>query len=127
MGVGVDPVDHQRSDEPDRSEPVDPVLRAKYVDFCSAQLTEVFLSLSDERIYDLVEEAALAADLHPGSLGFKAMVRLVTQKLRDSVPLPDFQVWSEEYRANPERYDVYLMGLWEESLPADAAGNGSGV
>jgi len=119
-------VDHQRSEEPDRSEPVDPVLRAKYVDFCSAQLTEVFLSLSDERIYDLVEEAARAADLHPGSLGFKAMVRLVTQKLRDSVPLPDFQVWSQEYRANPERYDVYLMGLWEESLPGDAAENGSG-
>ena len=119
-------MDHQRSEEPDRSEPVDPVLRAKYVDFCSAQLTEVFLSLSDERIYDLVEEAARAADLHPGSLGFKAMVRLVTQKLRDSVPLPDFHVWSQEYRANPERYDVYLMGLWEESLPGDAAENGSG-
>lgn len=106
---------------------MDPVLRAKYVDFCSAQLTEVFLSLSDERIYDLVEEAANAADLHPGSLGFKSMVRLVTQRLRDSVPLPDFRTWSREYRADPGRYDVYLMGLWEELVaPESAEGGPSG-
>ncbi len=63
----------------------DPVLRAKYVDFCSAQLTEVFLSLSDERIYELVHEAAHAAGTDPGTLGFTAMVRLATQELRKSV------------------------------------------
>lgn len=92
----------------------DPVLRAKYVDFCSAQLTEVFLSLSDERIYDLVEEAAREEDLEPGSLGFRAMVRLVTRRLRTSVPLPDFGTWRQDYEADPERYDRYLLGLWRE-------------
>lgn len=92
----------------------DPVLKAKYIEFCSAQLTEVFLSLSDERIYDLVEEAAKDEDLEPGSLGFRAMVQLVTRRLRNSVPLPDFRTWSKDYEADPERYDRYLLGMWRE-------------
>ena len=104
----------------------DPVLYAKYVDFCSAQLTEVFLSLSDERIYDLVEEAALAEDLKPGDLGFKTMVRLVTQRLRDSVPLLDYATWSEEYQADPQLFDVHMMGLWEELLDAGPEEDGNG-
>lgn len=114
--MNVDRADQQAWVQPGEDPPVDPVLRAKYVDFCSAQLTEVFLSLSDERIYDLVEEAAEAADLHTGSLGFTAMVRLVTQKLRESVPLPDFATWREEYERDPARFDVHLLGLWEELL-----------
>ena len=89
------------------------VLRAKYADFCSAQLTEVFLSLSDERIYDLVEEEARIQDVEGGELGFRAMVRLATKRLRDSVPLPDFETWRRDYEAEPERYEKYLLGLWE--------------
>lgn len=118
-------VDRDAWVEPGQDPPVDPVLRAKYVDFCSAQLTEVFLSLSDERIYELVEEAARASDLHPGSLGFKAMVRLVTQQLRESVPLPDFRTWRHEYQADPGRFDVHLLGLWEELLGDSAATGGN--
>lgn len=91
----------------------DSVLRSKYLDYCSARLSEVFLSLSDERIYRLVEEAAEEGRLDPANLGFDEMVKLVTDKLKRSVPLPDFATWAEEYRENPERYDPYLLGLWE--------------
>ncbi len=118
----VDTLGEGESKALDEDAPFDPVLRAKYIDFCSAQLTEVFLSLSDEKVYDMVEEAARAADLHPGALGFKAMVRLVTQTLRESVPLPDFGSWSEEYRADPERFDVAMLGLWEELLEEPEGG-----
>ncbi|MFQ5679754.1 MAG: hypothetical protein ACE5HP_09900 [Gemmatimonadota bacterium] len=107
-----------------RDEAVDPVLRAKYIDFCSAHLTEVFLSLTDERIFELVEEAAEDARLNVGSLGFSSMVRLVTHKLRESVPLPDFATWSRDYEANPKRYDPYLLGLWKDLLANPAAGTG---
>lgn len=92
------------------------VLRAKYIDFCSAHLTEVFLSLSDERVYELAQKAAVDADLRLGSLGFTAVVRLVTQKLREAIPLPDFAAWREDYARNPGRYEPYLLGLWEELL-----------
>ncbi|MFV1986107.1 MAG: hypothetical protein ACC682_02410 [Gemmatimonadota bacterium] len=91
----------------------DAVLRAKYADFCSAQLTEVFLSLSDDRIYELVEEEARLQQVGGGKLGFRTMVKLATKRLRDSVPLPDYETWKHDYQAEPERYERYLLGLWE--------------
>lgn len=100
-------------------EAIDPVLRAKYLDYCSARICEIFLSLSDNRIYDLMEEAAKEAGLEPGSLGSREMVRLVTRKLQRSVPLPELEEWVEEYRANPERYDPFLLGLWENAMGED--------
>mgnify|MGYP004386671919 FL=1 len=96
------------------SELTETVLRAKYADFCSAQLTEVFLSLSDEKIYEMVEEEAEIQELSPGNLGFRKMVQLATNRLRDSVPLPDFKTWQRDYEAAPERYEKYLLGLWRQ-------------
>lgn len=109
--------DDPSTDDPEHSpspgEPADPVLEAKYLDYCSARLSEVFLSLSDERIYELVEEAAREGRLDVARLSFDEMVKLVTEKLQRSVPLPDFETWVREYRENPERYERHLMGLWE--------------
>lgn len=110
------PPDQPRSDPPADDPRDDPVLTAKYLDFCSARLAEVFLSLSDERIYRLVEEAAREGRLNVAELSFDEMVSLVTEKLRQSVPLPDLDTWAEEYRANPEQFEPYLMGLWERSV-----------
>lgn len=121
--MDVEPVDRQGPDSSAGGDASpDPVLRAKYIDYCSAHLTEVFLSLSDERIYELVEEAAADANVRVGSLGFTSMVRLVTQKLRKSIPLPDFATWREDYAANPGRYEPYLLGLWEELLNQPTGG-----
>ena len=97
---------------------MDPVLRAKYLDYCSARISEVFLSLSDEHTYELMEEAAREADLSVGSLGFQAMMRLVTRKLQRSVPLPDLESWILEYEREPERYEPYMLGLWRTEEPA---------
>lgn len=104
---------------------VDDVLRAKYADYCSARISEIFLSLSDDRIYDLMEQAARESGLDPGELGYRSMVRLVTRKLHASVPLPDLEEWAEDYRRNPERYDPFLLGLWE-SPAGHGSGNGGG-
>ena len=105
----------------DQSVNVDPVLRAKYLDYCSAQISEVFLSLTDERTYQLMEEAAHEANLAAGALSFQAMMQLVTRKLRKSVPLPDLETWIAEYTEDPGRYDPYLLGLWK-SEEADRNG-----
>ncbi|MDP2469705.1 MAG: hypothetical protein Q8W45_04175 [Candidatus Palauibacterales bacterium] len=91
----------------------DPVLLAKYLDYCSARISEVFLSLTDERTYQIMEEAAREAGLTAGALSFQSMMQLVTRKLQVSVPLPDFETWTTEYGEHPERYDPYLLGLWE--------------
>jgi hypothetical protein len=92
---------------------VDRVLWAKYLDYCSARISEVFLSLTDEHTYDLMEQAAREASVESESLGFQAMMTLVTRKLQRSVPLPDFDSWSREYEQHPEKYDPYLLGLWQ--------------
>lgn len=114
----------QKARSPGSGEPVDSVLKAKYLDYCSARLSEVFLSLSPERVYRLVEEAAGEAGLNPADLGFQTMVELVTDKLSASVPLPELEAWADDYRAHPERYDPYLLGFWEETVE-DAAGSGN--
>lgn len=117
------PVESDSGDEDRRS---DSVLRAKYADFCSAQLTELFLSLSDERIYEIVQEEARARDLSPGAIGFRAMVRLATNHLRRSVPLPDFESWRRDYEEDPERYDRYLLGLWRQLTESPEAARAGG-
>ncbi|MFQ5746962.1 MAG: hypothetical protein ACE5HF_07040 [Gemmatimonadota bacterium] len=98
---------------------IDPILRAKYLDYCSARISEVFLSLTDERTYALMEEAAQDSRLEVGSLSFQNMMRLVTRKLQESVPLPDLETWVAEYRENPDRYDPLLLGLWKRALDTD--------
>ena len=92
-----------------RDEPADTEARARYLDFCAARISEVFLSLSDERTYQLMEEAALEAGLEIGSLGFSEMMDLVTQRLRHNVPLPEFEDWVREYREAPERFDHLFL------------------
>lgn len=111
--------------EPDREgTDDDAVLRAKYADFCSAQLTEVFLSLSDERIYEIVQEEAKAQEVSAAAIGFRAMVRLATKRLRESVPLPDYETWKRDYEADPDRYDRYLLGLWRQLTEGETDDDG---
>lgn len=121
------PADQDGPEAPGIDPAEEPVLRAKYLDYCSARLSEVFLSLSEERIYDMVEEAARQGRLNMAELAFDEMVKLVTEKLRHSVPLPDFETWVRQYRDEPERFDQYLMGLWEKRVPDDTpSGSGEG-
>jgi len=97
-------------------------LREKYLDYCSARLSEIFLSLSDEQIYELMEEAAAEGGLNPADLSFERMMKLTTGELRRSVPLPDFESWAEEYRANPERFEPFLLGFGREKSPERQGG-----
>lgn len=76
----------------------------------------MFLSLSDERTYALMEEAAAEADIEIGSIGFSEMMDLVTSRLRAEVPLPSFEEFEREYRDSPESYDSML--LEPESRPS---------
>ena len=92
-----------------RKELTDGELRAHYLDYCAAQISEVFLSLSDERTYRLMEEAAQEAGIEIGSLGFSDMMDLVTKRLSQDIPLPEFEDWSREYTEFPERFDHFLL------------------
>jgi hypothetical protein len=44
------------------------------------------------------------------------MVRVATDWLASRVSLPPFELWVEDYRAHPDRYEEYLLGLWASEL-----------
>lgn len=103
----------QESSEPEA------VLRAKYLDYCSAQVADLLLLLSPDEIYVLAQDAHRKGG-QPGELSYGRMVQLATASVSRKAVLPPFEVWAEDYQQNPERYDAYLMGLWRSDVePAE--------
>lgn len=96
------------------------VLRAKYLDYCSAQVADFLLFLSPDEMYVLARDAAEEAGIST-NLSYDEIVRLATDRISDKLVLPPFEVWVRDYRSHPEFYEQYLMGFWkseeEESAP----------
>ena len=95
-------------------EPVE-VLRAKYHDYCSAQVADLLVFMSPDEIY-LLAHRALREQGVERDISYVEMVRVATDWLSGRVQLPPFEAWVEDYRAHPERYEEYFMGLWESEL-----------
>lgn len=98
----------------------DEILRAKYLDYCSAQVADLLLLLSPDQIYLLAQEAAEEAE--SGDLSYEEIVRLATDRLSRKLVLPPFELWVQDYRRHPAFYDRYLMGFWESELPRTPEG-----
>jgi hypothetical protein len=100
------------------------VIRAKYLDWCSARIAERFLQLTPEEIYDLAETAsrgdeeslrgAVVVPVRGEEMPFRWMVGRVTEALAVSLRLPTLEEWRADYRATPERYESELLGFWRE-------------
>lgn len=93
------------------SEPLQ-VLRAKYLDYCSAQIADLLVYLSPDEIY-LLAHRAYKEQGGRGDISYVEMVRVATDWLSRRITLPPFEIWLEDYREHPERYEEYFMGLWE--------------
>jgi hypothetical protein len=128
---------------PDNS---DRILRAKYLDWCSARVAERFLALTPDEIYELAEQAThgqpgtadpeaslssiFAANgqeldwrnaLDPSTATseaepFRALVAKVTEVLADRIALPTFEEWSAAYEESPADFDGELLGFWREEI-----------
>lgn len=101
------------------AEPRD-VLRAKYLDYCSARLCDVFLELEEERVFELARAAEKKAGVPQGALSFRQIAGLLVEQLMDDIALPDFDVWVDSYREHPEEYEPYLLGLWKTQVESHA-------
>jgi hypothetical protein len=97
-----------------RTEPED-ILRAKYLDYCSAQVADILLFLSPDEMFVLAQDAAREAGV-AGELGYTQIVKLATERVSKKLALPPFEVWARDYQADPDRYEEYLMGLWESEV-----------
>ena len=100
-------------------------MRAKYLDWCSAQLADQFLALSPDEIFELAQRASregessagrsLSAAVEVADLSsYRLLVERVTEVLAQQVELPDFDEWREIYRRDPESVDEQLLGFWRE-------------
>jgi len=99
------------------------VLRAKYLDYCSAQVADVLLLLSPDEMFVLAQDAAREAGVR-GDLSYDQIVDLATGRVSRKLALPTFEAWTQEYRTDPSRFEEHLMGLWESDLPG-SEGDGS--
>ncbi len=97
------------------------VLRAKYLDWCSARLADQFLRLTPDDIYELAQQAEPESGPGPGAehgvgteLSYRSVVERVTEALRLRIQLPTFEEWAAAYAEAPERFDEELLGLWRE-------------
>lgn len=95
---------------------MDEVLHAKYLDYCSARICDVFMELEEERVFELARTAEREAGLDHGSLSFRTIAELLVEKMSGEVALPGFDEWAAAYREDPERYDQHLLGLWKDSV-----------
>ena len=100
----------------------DPVLRAKYLDWCSARIAERFLALSPDEIYERAEKAtngaaeSVAPEASLSPFSSQALVARVTNVLADEIELPTFEEWSAAYSEAPEEFDSEMLGFWKEEL-----------
>jgi hypothetical protein len=102
------------------------VLRAKYLDWCSAQVADHFVALSPDEIFELAERAAQE---NPGVSGrslstsedqdfssYRLVVEQVTEVLARQLELPDFAAWLELYERDPKAVEARLLGFWKEQV-----------
>lgn len=99
------------------------MLRAKYLDWCSARVAERFLDLSPEEIYTLArpsEGREPSAGLPvPGDESYRVLVQRATEALLGRMSLPAFPEWRQAYEESPDRFDAEMLGFWK-----DASGGG---
>ena len=88
------------------------VLRAKYLDYCSAQVADLLLYLPPDEIY-LLAQRAYREESDDGELSYVEMVRSAPDWFSQKTALPPFEVWLEDYQAHPESYAEYFIGLWK--------------
>ena len=93
------------------------VLRAKYLDYCSARVAEALLRLTADEMYVLAQEVAGETTEADGDLpSFNEIVRLATDRITRDLALPPFSEWVGAYRKDPQRFDAEMIGLWREDV-----------
>jgi hypothetical protein len=107
----------------------DEVLRAKYLDYCSARMAEVLLRLTPDEMYVLAEGAAEDSGItDTRHLSYETIVRLATERLCRRLSLPPFETWATAYREDPQLFESELLGLWRtDGVTAKGAAGDEGA
>lgn len=127
------------------------ILRAKYLDWCSARVADRFLDLTPDEIYELAHDALAedvasvaggvspdSAEMSPppgahswlevGAESYRSLVQRATEALSARIDLPSFEEWSTAYAEAPEEFDREMLGFWREAAGDEVeirGGNGT--
>jgi hypothetical protein len=85
-------------------------LQEKYLDWCSARITDCLLDLSPNEI------GALA-----GARPLPSAVAGLVDRIAAAVELPPFAAWVTAYAADPAPFDQEILGFGERASAAVAA------
>lgn len=114
---GTDPRDRNGK------ELTDPVLHAKYLDYCSARVADVLLRLTADEMYVLAQEvSAQPAESGERFPSFTTIVRLATERISRELALPDYPAWAREYQKDPAAFERQMLGLWEADVSTSDQG-----
>ncbi len=91
------------------------LLRAKYLDYCSARMADALLRLSPEEIFALAESEAKARDL-TAPRSYREAIRLATKHMRGRMSLPRYADWIKAYSKDPAQFEPFLLGLWKTEV-----------
>jgi hypothetical protein len=78
-------------------------------------VADILLLLTPDEMFVLAQDAAREAGV-AGDLGYDQIVKLATGRVSRKLALPPFEIWARDYQADPDRYEEYLMGLWESEV-----------
>lgn len=87
-----------------------PELQEKYLDWCSARITDRLLELSPTEI------GAFA-----GARPLPSAVAGLVDRIAAAVELPGFTAWAAAYAADPGAFDPEIVGFGERASAAVAA------
>lgn len=88
------------------------VLRAKYLDYCSARVAEILLRLSPDEIFVMARETGGTQE-GTAALSYDAMVEMATTRIYRQLDLPRFDDWVAQYKEDPARFEGEILGFWE--------------
>lgn len=98
-------------------------LRAKYADWCSAQMAERLLALSDDELWRRTRPSEPSDDAPPPASPEAAgasssadhpqppLSERLILSLREELALPEFDDWAAAYREDPEPFERVLLGF----------------
>lgn len=93
-------------------------LRSLYDSYRIDQVVHLIALIEQDHFNEVVERLLDGREIDFGARDRLQLAMMVVRELEERLPLPPFEVWVEDYMADPERYHLYSHQLHrEEALP----------
>lgn len=92
-------------------------LRSLYESYRTDQVSHLIALIEPAAFRELVEELLEGREIDFGARDRFQLAMIVVQELERRLPLPPFEIWAEDYLANPAEHKRYSHALHSGELP----------